>query len=812
MKHYPEYIDVAVALPVAQTYTYGVPDHYAGLADVGKRVLIPFGHRRVTGYILGPRTEVASREIKPIEDILDEGPLFHADLIPFFKWIADYYLYPIGEVIKIALPKGLNLYETTCIQITAVGREVLKEFNRKASEHELLTFLTKGPGLLTDIKKKWPDLTSPHLTAMEKRNWIVETKALRGGRVKPKKEKYLRIGSSDIEFAKLSRPRKEIIRFLKAGGEKSLRELKSVVPTAPRLINSMAASGHLKIVEKQIFRDPFGEPIALDEAPVLTEEQAKVSTAVITSLEKGYKTYLLAGVTGSGKTEVYMQIAAEILSRKRTVLVLVPEIILISQVERRFRARFGDSIAVLHSGLSAGGRLDQWLRIHSGKAPIVIGTRSAVFAPLSDLGLIVVDEEHDASYKQDNLLRYNARDLAVVRAKLNNCVAILGSATPSVESCFNAERNKFAEVNLKKRVEERLLPDIKVVDLRKIKDRRGARRFISDELFDAMKETISRGEQVLLFLNRRGFASFPVCGSCGESVKCKNCDISLTLHKQDNAFKCHYCGFGRSANSRCNGCGSSKIRLLGLGTEKIEADVRKLFPGAITVRMDRDTTRRKGTILKMLKDLRHHAVDILVGTQMVAKGHDFPGITLVGIICADLSLSFPDFRAGERTFQLLAQVAGRAGRGEAPGKVVLQTYSPDHFSIQTAEKQDLKAFYREEIVFRKTLKYPPFSRMVHLKISANDHLLAGRYAMSIGEKCKELKNRERRFDRTIEILGPLEAPLARIANRFRWQILLKSPEVKTLHDFIHRLVSENKKDFRHRRVNVVVDVDPVFMM
>jgi primosomal protein N' (replication factor Y) len=446
------------------------------------------------------------------------------------------------------------------------------------------------------------------------------------------------------------------------------------------------------------------------------------------------------------------------------------------------------------------------------EVPIAIGARSAIFAPFSNPGLVIVDEEHDASYKQEGGLRYNARDLAVVRAKLNKGIALLGSATPSIQSYFNVETKKFIELNLTQRVEQRPLPDIRIVDLRETKNHRGIRRYITNELYDALKYTLNRGEQALLFLNRRGFATFPVCAACGETLKCKNCAISLTLHQQTNAYKCHYCGFMCSARSKCAHCGSATIKNLGLGTEKVEAAVKALFPEARIARMDRDTTRRKGSIVRLLKDLRDHTIDFLVGTQMVAKGHDFPNITLVGIICADLSLNFPDFRAGERTFQLLAQVSGRAGRGEIPGSVILQTYNPGHFSIMAAKTQNFKVFYQKEVGYRKALNYPPFSRMILLKISGKDKRKTSEIAKTLGHLCLKLQNRHKTFKDFVELLGPIEAPLPRIAREYRWQILLKGRQINALHRFVRQLLHENQKVFNNRLVKVAIDVDPYFLM
>ncbi len=807
------FIDVAIALPVYNTFTYSIPANLSELVSIGKRVLVPFGRRRVTGYMLGYCQEDHQKEIKHILDVLDETPLFPASQIPFFKWTADYYLHPIGDVIKSALPKGLNLYDFVVIAITAKGRHALDADSVTPLEREVLSVLEKNPLRFKSLCRiLHQDIPNALIYAMERRGLIVSKRELKSQTVKTKMERYASLCSSDAAAEMLSAPRRKIIATLQEKGEMPVRSLKKVVPSAARILNSLAKAGYVSMVNKRVYRDPFGEPIRPDKAHILTGEQQNVVSKITKHLGKGFATCLLTGVTGSGKTEVYMQLAAEAVKQGFPVLVLVPEIALISQMERRFRARFGECIAVLHSGLSAGERYDQWLRITRQEVTIAIGARSAVFAPFADTGLIIVDEEHDTSYKQDSGLHYNARDLAVVRAKLNNGIAVLGSATPSLQSYHNVITKKFMQATLQQRVEKRPLPEITVVDLRNSRDTRGFRRFITPVLHKAITETLQNGEQVLLFLNRRGFAGYPVCSVCGESIKCKNCDIALTMHQDSNAYKCHYCGFTLSAATHCSSCRSDKIRLLGLGTEKVEAAVKALFPEARVARMDRDTTARKGSIIKLLKELREHTIDIMVGTQMVAKGHDYPNITLVGIICADLSLNFPDFRAGERTFQILAQVAGRAGRGEIPGRVILQTYNPDHFSIQSATEQDFKQFYNQEISFRQALDYPPFSRMVQLKIAGKDAEKTRQQALDIGNLCDVLLKNDTQLKKHIEILGPVEAPLPKIARRYRWQVLLKSQKVKSLHRLLYRLLFENKKIVSNRSVKVVVDVDPYFMM
>ncbi|NNL76085.1 MAG: primosomal protein N' [Desulfobacterales bacterium] len=814
MKSDARYIEVAVALPVSNTFTYSVPESLFNFITTGKRVLIPFGRRRVTGYVFGQcRLLDSIEEIKSILDVLDEEPLFPPSMVPFFRWITDYYKYPIGEVVKNALPGGLNIRDLATVTLTEKGRTAVSHGHLTPIAKDFLGQLIAGPRRVKEVCRKInQNIPAALLNTFERNGWITKKWELSGVKTKARTERFVRLAGVGLAADGLSKTRAKIIDILKAEGEISLKKLKKTVPTAANLVKNLEKEGYLFVRHKRVFRDPFGSSIKPDTAPILNQEQERAVLQACNNLNKGYKTFLLSGITGSGKTEVYMHIADEVIRKGRSVLVLVPEIALITQMERRFRARFGECVSVLHSALSAGERYDQWIRIARGEATIAIGARSAIFAPFDDMGVIIVDEEHDSSYKQEGKLRYNARDLAVLRAKQNGCVALLGSATPSIQTYYNVTTQKFSELTLKNRVEQRPLPAISIVDLRQSRDARGIERFISAELQQAMAAALDRDEQVLLFLNRRGYASFPVCGACGRPMSCKHCDISLTLHQRSNAYRCHYCGFSKAATSSCEYCGSDKIKQLGLGTEKLQDMVSSLFPKARVARMDRDTTIRKGAIVKLLKGLRDKTTDIVVGTQMVAKGHDFPNITLVGIVCADLSLSFPDFRAGERTFQLLAQVAGRAGRGDRPGRVVLQTYNPEHFSISTARQQDFRSFYHEEIRFRKALNYPPFSRMVQFKISGKNPQKTKTHAHLIGDLCRALKATDSGRYQSVEIMGPIEASLTRIAQRYRWQILLKGSNAVALHQFINQLLSENTTDFTHRYVKVAIDVDPVFMM
>ena len=802
---------MAVTLPVMEPYTYAVPSHLVPDIALGKRVLVPFGKRRVTGYVMAQCREIPSHNIKPICDILDETPLFPASMISFFKWIAAYYVYPIGQVIQSALPVGLTYNDISMLKITDQGIAWLLKHTKPSRERSLLERLHKRPRRLKEVYASDVNIPSSCVNTLVEKHLVCIEKIFAGNYVKPKLERFVSLKNPDFPETSRAVVQKKVVETLKQTGPLSISRLKQHIPTAANVLKSLEASGHITVTYEKIHRDPFGDPIAKDTPPLLTHEQDQVVTDIIKELGNGYKTYLLSGVTGSGKTEVYMHLAAEALNRGLRVLVLVPEIALISQAERRFRARFGDQVAILHSGLSKGERFDQWVRILEKKAPIVIGTRSAVFAPMDHIGLIVVDEEHDTSYKQDGTLMYNGRDLAVIRASFDQCIAVLGSATPSVQSYYNVNVGKYRHVTLTQRIEKRPLSEIQIVDLRHHKGIHGVRKYISSPLIQAMQTVLDRKEQVLLFINRRGYANMSVCGACGQPIKCKNCDIPLTLHQNINAHKCHYCGFSQASALHCPVCGSSFIQHLGMGTEKIEMAVSKLFPQARIARMDRDTTQRKGALLTILKDLKNNDIDILIGTQMVAKGHDFPNITLVGIICADLSLNFPDFRSGARTFQLLAQVAGRAGRGDVPGRVILQTYNPAHFCISAAQTQDFRVFYKQDLSFRKALKYPPFTRLAMFKISGRDLHITKQHALEMGKTLSTALHRIETFH-PITLMGPIESAIYKIANQYRWQIILKARDTKILHAFLDHIQKAQKPLFSHPKVRVTIDVDPIFMM
>jgi primosomal protein N' (replication factor Y) len=810
------YIDVAVDLPVFETYTYQIPDNLYAWTEIGRRVLVPFGRQRTTGYILdfckSPPDDI---KLKSIIDVLDEYPLFPGSLLPFFQWIANYYLYPIGKVIQTALPSGINLKDSLVAEINPDGLKNLVSKALSGLESNIIACLQDRKQIPVKYLEKQIDRKLPAslLNQMAQKRYIKLHRVLQGGGTGFRMEKYVRIEK------RLSKPdptvgptQRKILKRIEAHGDISLRELKIDFPSAPRLVPKLYKNGWIQVYEKRVYRDPFGEPVLPDTAPRLTPEQEVVFEKMNSLLKEGFNASLLAGVTGSGKTEVYMQLADKVVQGGKSVIVLVPEIALISQTERRFRARFGEQVAVLHSRLTKGERFDQWMRIANGDVPIAIGARSAIFSPFNRLGLIVVDEEHDSAYKQETGLRYNARDLAVIRAKIQKCSVILGSATPSIQSCHNVKIGKFKELNIKYRVENRFLPEISLIDLRYCRKVRRGGGIISYKLYEAIADAVNRHEQVLLFLNRRGFSNISICKSCGEVLRCKHCDISLTFHKSSQSYRCHLCGYSKASISNCASCDSKELQHMGIGTEKVEMIIKQLFPEARTARMDRDTVGKKGSLLTLLKGLRQKSIDIIIGTQMVAKGHDFPGITLVGILCADLSLGFPDFRAAESTCQLLAQVAGRSGRGDVRGKVLLQTYNPNHYSITSAKHQDFRMFYNLEIDYRQALEYPPFARMIRLLLSGKNAEKTEKTAQNIGAFLSDLQQSFQETYEKVEILGPNEAPLARIANRYRWQILLKSHSIKSLRQMAHTLFASDPNLFRNKEVQIVLDVDPVFML
>ncbi|MBW1988246.1 MAG: primosomal protein N' [Deltaproteobacteria bacterium] len=808
------YVEVAVPAPVAGGLTYMAPAHLAGACVPGVRALVPLGARTVTGFILGPAdAPPAGVKVRSVKQVLDAAPFFPPSMIPFFRKTSEYYLYPLGKAVADALPSGVKTAEVLWVEWTEKGKQALASSRLSDAGRAVLSALAEKGG-----RAEASDLALPgggkasrrRLLAMARQGHLSVRREVAPPAVRPKTEPWVEAMVNVSQAPPRQKARRRAVELLAAEGPMALRDLKAKVPSVSRWLSVMEQEREIKTFYREVLRDPLGEAIEPDSGPLeLTPEQAEALSRISAKLGAGFSAFLLHGVTGSGKTEVYLQAAAAALAKGLSCVVLVPEIALITQMERRFRARFGERVGVLHSGLTPGERLDQWMRILRGEAPLVVGARSAVFAPVQNPGLFIVDEEHDESYKQDSRLRYNARDLAVLRASLSGAAVVLGSATPSVQSRANAEEGKYEALSLPRRIHGRPFPEVRVVDLGK-RSGRGGHPLISPELESALEETLSAKEQALIFLNRRGWASYPQCPECGP-VACAHCDITLTFHRSAGVYLCHYCGYSLPASRGCPACGSKSVKHGGLGTERMEEALSARFPRAVVARLDRDVMARRGALVSVLKGVKNREIDILVGTQMITKGHDYPNITLVGILCADHSLGFPDYKAAERTFQVLAQVAGRAGRGERPGRVVLQTFQPDHPCIRAARLQDYEAFYAGEITSRRRFGYPPFARLAQVRVSAKSLTAAREAAGKAAQLLKKTAREDPEAAGTVRVLGPVESPLFRIAGRFRFQILVKGLSYAVFRSFLAR-AAPGLFALSGQNVKVALDVDPVNML
>lgn len=803
-------VDIAVDLHLAGSFTYLLPEEMAKGASVGRRVLVPFGRRKLTGYILGKSSAEGIDKLKEAEAWLDEGPLFDEKMLKFFRWISTYYQSPLGEVIKAALPAGIN---SASFKMVGLSEELPgSQSDLNASEEKVVSFLKdSGEVPLNIFKKSFASAKDLSLLyRLENKGVVTLTTEIREGRTREKTRKFASVPKavpqSDNETkTAISQRASEIVAYIRDKGELELaiiiKELKTTHPT----LNRLSAAGLIKIFDKAVFRDPFQMPMEKADVPVLNDHQSAVMEEIDEKLAKGgYAPFLLEGKTGSGKTEIYLR---TIEKTGGNAIVLIPEISLTPQLTSRFRERFGDRVAVLHSGLSPGERFDQWRKINEGICDIVVGARSAIFAPLKGLRAIIVDEEHEPSYKQEDGIRYNARDVALVRGKIEGAIVILGSATPSLESMRNRAEGKLGSLLLPERVANILLPEIDIVDMRKYKKK----DWISPKLKEMITETLEKGEQALIFLNRRGYTPFVLCPDCGQDFRCPNCSVSLTWHQSKSDLTCHYCDYTIDAMPVCPKCNSLEVKGVGIGTEKLEAELLEMFEGVKIARMDRDTVKGRGEIEKLLHSFGKGDQDILIGTQMVAKGHHFPGVTLVGVVLADLSLNVPDFRAAERTFQLLTQVAGRAGRSGKRGKVAIQTFNPDHYSILHGGEKDGETFYAKEMEMREALSFPPFARLVNFRIS-------GMNETRVTKGATMLKNSAQRILKDmgfngIDILGPAPAPLSRLKGKTRWHMLARSKETAPLHRFSKELMAAVKNGkSNHNDVTIIPDFDPYNMM
>ena len=797
------YINVALNIPVDKLFTYAVPANLQSKALIGKRVFVPFGHRKRTGFIVALSSDCILADVKPVSQILDEEPLFDEKDLKFYEWITSYFIYPLGKTLAELIPSGsekkdfqwvLSAPDPANTTPTPTQKKIIDIVHQHLRGLSLNDLIKKS-----DLKNAASVVRSLQIAgfirmvARDKKQLSIRT------------QKMISLDDSVVDPLRLTSRQQTVIDYLKNAGPKELRELMAATNTTAAIMKKLLEKGLLTVSDAEVIRKA-----SLDsslETPrqnfELNDEQKDALRNICRFADNSaFHPVLLHGVTGSGKTEVYLSAIDHVLKTGGTAIYLVPEIALTPQLISRITGRFDpDKIAVIHSGIAESVRYDQWRQIRRGRINLVIGARSALFAPLPDLKLIIVDEEHDASYKQDDRLCYHARDLAVVKAKFANAVCVLGSATPGVRTFYNAKTKKYAHLELTKRVNDKPLPRIDIIDMKAQKELHGKAPILSDALIAAIDGTLARKEQALLFLNKRGFDTFLVCGDCGYNFRCPNCAVALKSHLAENLVKCHYCDYTQKAMPLCPQCRGSRILNYGAGTQKLEKELETLFPRARICRMDSDTTARKGSQEKILSALAQKEIDILLGTQMITKGHDFPAITLVGVISADTSLNMPDFRASEKTFQMLTQVAGRGGRGDATGCVIIQTFNPQHYALQHTRTHDYKAFYQEEIGFRKALQYPPFGYIINLRLSSVKKDALMETAQEVGRQARKLIAR---YGNTVEIIGPSESPLAKIRGEHRQQMLIKGCDTKILHSIAVELLEKHDTS----TVKITVDVDP----
>jgi len=807
-------VSVAINIPSEKTFTYSVPAELEQEIAVGKRALVPLGNRKMTGYILGSPGMADREETRDIIEVLDMVPLFNEDDLRFYKWTSDYYIHYPGALLGNILPGGIDIESCVWAVPSRVKVKDTTVNNLSAVQHGIMDVLENHPeGLPAARLKKAVAAKQIYrdLKALHKIELITLEERLAKPSIKTKTEKMLTLNRCNESDFRLTEKQKRLVVFLSRHGESSISSLRREFKSASSIIRSLEKKGVVSIFEREVYRrPPHGPDIGEDDTGfVLNKEQQAAATEIIRGiLSEKFSPCLLHGITGSGKTEVYIKAVKEVLRLNGSAIFLVPEIALTPQLLSRFNRRFEDNeIAVLHSGISRRARYDQWRKIQSGGTRIVVGARSAIFAPVRNLRLIIVDEEHSTSYKQDDRVQYNARDLAVVRAKLNSAAVVLGSATPGIQTYHNAKEKRYGYLPLPVRVGNKRLPQVDIVDMREEKDERRNPPIFSRLLKSSIRDTLEKGKQTLLFLNRRGFNTFLHCLDCGYVFKCLNCSISMTYHADSGTLRCHYCDYNINLPSICPECGGRRIRNYGVGTERVEKEVSRLFPRARVERMDSDTTAKKGVYEKLLKALDTGDIDILTGTQMITKGHDFPNVTLVGVVSADMSLNMPDFRAAERTFQIITQVSGRSGRGDSPGRVVVQTFSPEHYAVRRAREHDYPGFYGDEISLRRELDYPPFSRMVNLRISGIDKDKVAEQAGNIGVLAGKFSLNQAAGGK-VEVIGPAEAPIAKIKGRYRWHIILKGRDIKALHTLAGNILRETRRD----GFDIKVDVDPVNFM
>jgi primosomal protein N' (replication factor Y) len=808
------YLEVALPVPLRSAFTYAVPASCNGEELVGRRVLVPFRNRAMIGVGLAVSTRApATKRIKEIAELLDRVPALPPKLIELGQWISRYYLAPIGEAFRAMLPPEIELRHDREFWLTSEGHAYLHDLatneentDVEAAELKFLRLFEKGHAdaperALTEARvARMPG----GATAAEKFVRRGHLAAREGTRRRKTRTQKIVAWRPDIADGPIGQPEKRVREVLTdMRGPLPLEMLLEKASVTRRVIQRLESAGMLLTWEEPF--TPGEDPWDTDFTPpsnILNSEQKHALAEIWRWLvAEKFTAALLHGVTGSGKTEVYLGAIEAALSRGKTAIVLVPEIALTLWVGRLVRARFGEQVTILHSALPDSERAREWWRVRHGEARVVVGTRSAVFAPLENLGLIIVDEEQETSYKQEETPRYHGRDTAVYRARLEGAVALLGSATPSLETYHNAREGKYHLLELTARVADRPLAEVRVVDLREEFRRAHKAAPVSDSLRAAIALRLEEKTQAMILINRRGYSWSSLCRSCGAFVQCQNCSIALTYHKNRQCLECHYCGYALRPPKQCPKCQAEYMYFVGDGAERVEEYLRETFPAAKIARLDRDTVRTKREFQQVLGAFAQGAVDVLVGTQMVAKGHDFQRVTLVGVVAADLALGRPDFRAAERTFQLLTQVAGRAGRGELSGEVLVETHYPGHYAIQHAAKQDYLSFYEKEAHFRRMLHYPPFTALASILVRDKKIENAIRWSRALAVYFAPYENRG------VKILGPAAAPLARLRQEYRFQFLLKSPQRSALSQALGGALDFCAKT-EIPETAVIVDVDP----
>ncbi len=809
------FAEVVLPLPLDHALTYKVPPSLENRAAIGMRVVVPVQERLETGYIVALSDETDLDKVRGLVDLPDTAPIFSSSMLDLCAWIAEYYCCSLGEALRCAAPAGLKIRtkmryvllpdQLTTGRYTDRQRMVVAELYRRGPLTEGQLAKAVGRGALSNT-----------LQSLVKRGVLLAEPVVSDPGVSMRTETYVRVIEDRVpsteELAGLQRraPKQAAVYLdlLHGDPERPATTLYDKHQVTAKLLDALEKKGLIERVERELFRTPQFEADATAAAKHdLNHEQRGAYDAITQAVSRNeFQTFLLRGITASGKTEVYLQAIEHTLACGRDAIMLVPEISLTPQMVGRFYARFQERIAVLHSGLGRGERYDEWRRAQRGEVHIVVGARSAVFAPLPSVGIIIVDEEHDTSYKQAEAPRYHARDVAIMRAKMSNAACVLGSATPSLEAYYNSGRGKSVRLELHRRATRAQLPEVQLVDMREESREHAGQLILSRALEDAVNARVRVGEQVILLLNRRGHSPFVLCPQCGWVARCANCNVSLTYHASGGYLRCHYCDAKREKPMVCDECHFNPLVYLGTGTQKVEDVLMRSFEHCCIERMDADTTAGKGGHAKILGRFAAGAIDILIGTQMIAKGHDYPGVTLVGVINADTGLNFPDFRAAENTFQLLTQVAGRAGRGKRPGKVIIQTYRPNHYAIQTAARHDYDAFYEREIAERQAAGYPPYRRMANFAIECQDPLLAQR-AVVVLQRVVHEQIQTLGF-RGIEVLGPAPAVVSRIKKKYRWNLGALSKSAKRLNTLTRASRDAFSEKVKDRRVRLKVDLDP----